>query len=106
MTSAPSRSGNGGNRSAGERAPKGFKRLSEKPRTGVSGGKIPPSAAQRLSAPFGKGGGEGAAEQGIYRAQQSHEIESYSDRFLIKPQKIPIDCNGDGVYFLSFLITG
>jgi hypothetical protein len=44
--------------------------------------KIPPPAAPRLSAPFGKGGGEGVVERGIYRAQRSHEIESYSDRLL------------------------
>lgn len=39
--------------------------LSEKPCLGVSGGKIPPPAALRLSAPFDKGDSEGAAKRGI-----------------------------------------
>jgi hypothetical protein len=42
--------------------------------------KIPPPAAPRLSAPFKKGGSEGAAERGIWLAQQDNRRESYSDR--------------------------
>jgi hypothetical protein len=47
---------------------------------GMSEGKNPPPAAERLAAPFSKGGGEGVAERGICKAQQSHNTESYSDR--------------------------
>ena len=49
--------------------------------------KIPPPAAPRLSAPFIKGGGEGAAERGIWTAQQGSGIERYSDRLAVYPRK-------------------
>jgi hypothetical protein len=41
---------------------------------------IPPPAVPRLAAPFGKGGGEGAAERGSCSTGQSYEGESYWDR--------------------------
>jgi four helix bundle protein len=44
--------------------------------------KIPPPAASRLSAPFVKGGSEGAAERGICRVRRSKRMRSYSDRLL------------------------
>ena len=49
----------------------------------VSKGKNPLPAALRLLAPFGKGGGEGAAERGIYTARRRVQMHIFSFKVLL-----------------------